>query len=138
MIVLLLFWILYCLAEGYEHARYPVIYHFRASLRRIATGLVVGYSVTGVGGPLYLYIDVGLLLAMTFWIFFDIARNLASGESAFYIGATASLDKILAKAPLTTWIARFFLFAVAVVANWFVMNEYSIQVTHLINNTWLF
>jgi len=138
MLVLLLLFILYAISEGYEHARYPAIYHFRAVLRRIATGLVVCYAVCGVGGPLVLYLNIGFMLSMSFWICFDISRNLADGEDALYIGATSSIDKLLLKAPLVSWHIRFFLTGLSIVLNCVFTPEYLIRVTNLINITWLF
>jgi hypothetical protein len=133
MIVLLLFWVLFCISEGYEDARYDKIFHFRAVLRRMATGLVVGYLACGVGAPVALYISVGLMLAFVFWVVFDISRNLSDGEAAFYIGKESSIDKRLRKAPLSTWLLRFLLTGMSIAANWFAMDNYMIRVTNLIN-----
>lgn len=137
MLTFLLLYILYCIAEGYEHARYPLIYHYRAALRRIATGLIYGYLICGIGAPIALYISVGLMLMLVFWNAFDIARNLADGEAILYIGETSSIDKLMRESPVSTWIARFFFMTLSIAANWYQMDEYLIRATKLIN-LWLF
>jgi hypothetical protein len=127
---------LFCISEGYEDARYDKIFHFRATLRRMATGLVVGYLACGVGAPVALYISVGLMLALVFWVMFDISRNLSDGEAALSIGKTSSIDKQLRKAPVSTWLLRILLTILSIAANWFAMDNYLIRVTNLVN-LWL-
>jgi hypothetical protein len=137
MLVLVLFWILYSISEGYEDARYDSIYHYRAALRRIATGLVVGYTTCAVGAPPVLYICASIMLTFVFWVVFDISRNLCDGQKPLYIGKTSSIDKLLSKAPESTWIARIAIAVLSIAANWFVMDDYLIRATKLVN-LWLF
>lgn len=117
MITFVLLYMIYCIADGYEDARYPVIYHFRATLLRFATGIVMTYLYCGVMAPFWLYVNVAAIQAFTFWVVFDIARNLSDGEPWNYIGETASLDKWLRNfRPWQAWGMKFALLAVSIAA----------------------
>lgn len=116
MIVFVLLFMIYCIADGYEDARYPVIYHFRATLLRIATGIAMTYVYCGVMAPVWLYVNMAAIQAFTFWCIFDIARNLADGEDWNYIGETASWDKWLRQfSPAFAWTMKFLLMVASVV-----------------------
>lgn len=138
MLVFILFWIVYCLTEGYEDAWYPDTNHWRASLRRIATAIIIVYSACGIGTAWVLYINTGLLLGSVFLVFFNIARNLVDSQPWNYIGKTASWDKLMRKAPLyVVWGAYFLLMALTIIVQ--VYNaRYIVRAEPLINTTWLF
>jgi hypothetical protein len=76
------------------------------------------------------------MLALVFWVMFDISRNLSDGEAALSIGKTSSIDKQLRKAPVSTWLLRILLTILSIAANWFAMDNYLIRVTNLVN-LWL-
>lgn len=138
MLVFILLWILYCITEGYEDAWYPQTNHWRATLRRIATGLIIVYAACGVGTDWVLYINTGFLLASVFLVFFTIAHNLTRSQPWHYIGATASWDKLMRKAPKqVVWGAYFFLMLLAIIVQLY-NARYIVLAEPLINTTWLF
>lgn len=137
MLTFILFWILYCITEGFDHAWYNEINHWRASLRRIALGIIVVYSLCGVSTNVVLYINVAVLLASIFTVVFDITRNLAKGQAWNYIGETASIDKLLRKYPVAAWGAKFAIVLLSIIVLYY--NSHYIVIVHpLINTTWLF
>lgn len=133
MLTFILLFILYCISEGYEDARYNVIYHFRAVLRRCATAIVATYLYCGVGANFWFYVSVAAMQAFIFWVVFDIARNLADGEDWNYIGETASIDKQLRKIPEVAWPMKFGLMGVSIIMYYIFFREYSIHANHLIH-----
>lgn len=138
MIVFDLLWIIYCIAEGYEDAWYVNTNHWRAALRRIATGLVLVYALCGVSGAWVLYANTGLALGSIFLVVFNIARNIAHDDAWNYIGATSSWDRRLRKLPnKLVWSAFFLLMALSVTVQFF-HSTYIVKAEPLINTTWLF
>lgn len=117
MITFVLLYMIYCIVHGYHDARYPAIFHFRATLLRIATSIVITYLYCGVMAPFWLYVNVAFIQAFTFWLVFDIARNLADGQRWNYIGATASIDKWLGKfRSWQAWAMKFALWVLSIAA----------------------
>lgn len=138
MVLTILFWILYCITEGYEDAWYQFTNHWRATLRRIATGICIVYGTCGLGQAYVLYINTGLMLGFTFLVFFTIARNLADGEDWHYVGETASWDKFLRKFPKPLVWSAFILLTVMSVIVQYYQAVYIVRAEPLINTTWLF
>jgi hypothetical protein len=135
MVVLILFFILYSIAEGYEDAWYQSINHWRATLRRLSVGLIAIYSSCGIGSSLWLYINSALTLGFTFLVFFNISRNIVARKPWNYIGKTASWDKFLLKFNNTVvWIAFFIGFTLSLTASLF-NYSFTIHAEPLINLT---
>ena len=138
MIVLILFWIIYCVTEGYEDAWYPNTNHWRAALRRIATGIIVTYGTCGVGEAWVLYANTGFLLGSTFLVFFNISRNLADSQPWHYVGKTASWDKVARKlSPVFVWGVYFILMILSIIVQCY-NSTYTVHADFLINTTWHF
>jgi hypothetical protein len=137
MVVFFLLWILYCISEGFDHAWYRTINHNRATLRRIATGLVVVYALCGAGTSWVLYLNTSLLLAFSFTVFFDISRNLSTANDWHYIGSTSTLDKIFRRSKWATWSVKFVLLTASAIAQYY-CSSYIVMASPLINTTWLF
>jgi hypothetical protein len=138
MIITILFFMLYCVSEGYEDAWYQVTNHWRATLRRIATGICLVYATCGVGDNWVLYLNTGLMYGSIFLVVFNIARNKADGQDWNYIGKTASWDKFLRQFPnWLVWTAFISLMMLSIIVQYF-HAIYIVKAEPLINTTWLF
>ena len=113
MIYLLILWTLFCITHAREHTHYVIHDHSPAVLNRLAIGFMTTalFIPTQVNNPLltpWIILIVPMLLASVFWLVFDVAHNVFSGEAVFYIGNTAQIDRWGRKHSMVYWCLKMF------------------------------
>ena len=113
MILLLILWVLYSVAEAYEDSQYTfMLWHGPTVYPRLLTGLLVVWSL--MGWPLsWHHATLGFVLAAVFWFVFELARNLFSERYFFYIGTTSWWDRKLKRYELPVFWLRLWLVALS-------------------------
>lgn len=114
MIVIMILWVLYSIAEGYEDSQYRAITDHKATVYpRLANGLLVVWLHMGYPFTIY-HIWFGFILAFSFWFVFELARNYFVGsEDLIYIGNESVIDKITRRHKLAMFFLRFWLTCLA-------------------------